>query len=350
MSAIPGPPQFELSTNFSSKHGCPRIFEIHFRTNSKSAIIGEGQKPDEEILNMVQIGDSPLDAYRELDRGESISCETSGGHPCVVELQDVDDRSAAVRVNDAVAEIPLGHFTKRTVSNPPGDVVNVMEMEGLRIGADLTRNYMSGSKYSLSLVNLQKDARILLRSADKPLSSPGNHVFPVSDYEWNFGENWLQPVIYGWHLGIDIDAERGHPLVAVTDGSVLAIRHFDAAHEPDDYWGNGLALLGDDGLVYIYMHWDELRDGLVEGSRVRAGDEIGPMGRSGFDSKDRITTHLHFEVMVLRHPEKFRFTFEVEPEVLPTPNRILLTETEGYVVNPYPYLVEWYMGAKETAG
>ncbi len=288
------------------------------------------------------MGDHPLDAYRELDLGESVTCVTPEGDQRVVTLQAVDDRSATVRVKDAVAKIPLGHFARRTLGNPPGDVVNVAEMEGLRIGADMTRDYMRGSIYSLSLVNLKKDARIVVGAAEKPLSPPGTHVFPVPNYEWNFGENWLQSVVYGWHLGVDIDAERGHPLVAVTDGCVVAIRHFDAAHEEEDYWGNGLALLGDDGLVYIYMHWDRLTEGLVEGSRVRAGDEIGLMGRSGFDSK-RIDTHLHFEVMVLRYPQEFRFAFGVEPEVLPTPNRVLPPETEGYVVNPYPYLVEWYL-------
>ena len=290
----------------------------------------------------MQMENYALGAYRELNLGESVTW--SEGVQRVVELQDIDGRSAAVCVNDRVAHIPLGHFAKRTLGNPPGDVVNMVDFEGLRIGADMTRDYMRGSKYSLSLVNLKKDARIFLGSAKKPFSPPGTHVFPVPHYEWNFGENWLQSVVYGWHLGVDIDAERGHPLVSVTDGSVMAIRHFDAGQEEEDYWGNGLALLGDDGLVYIYMHWDRLTDGPAEGSRVKAGDEIGVMGRSGFDSKP-FATHLHFEVMVLRHPEKFRFAFELEPEVLPTPNRVLPPETEGYAVNPYPYLVEWYMDA-----
>ena len=34
--------------------------------------------------------------------------------------------------------------------------------------------------------------------------------------------------------------------------------------------------------------------------------------------------------------------FETEPEVLPTPNRVLAKDVEGFVVNPYPYLVDWY--------
>ena len=283
-------------------------------------------------------------AYRELDVGESIICTTPGSEPCTVELQHVDDRAATVSVNGGVTPIPLGHFASRSLGNPADDVVSMVNRDGLRIGADMTRNYMSGSKYSLSLVNLKKNARIYVGPADEPLSGPGKYDFPVPDYEWNFGENWLHPVVYGWHLGVDLDAERGHPLAAVTDGTVVAVRHFDAAYQEEDYWGNGLALLGDDRRLYIYMHWDCLAEGVSEGSRVRAGDELGRMGRSGFASKP-FPTHLHFEILMLRHPERFRFAFELEPDVLPTPNRMLLPETEGYAVNPYPYLVEWYLNA-----
>ena len=93
------------------------------------------------------------------------------------------------------------------------------------------------------------------------------------------------------------------------------------------------------------MHWDSLAEGVSEGSRVRAGAELGRMGRSGFASR-QFPTHLHFEIMVLRHPEEFRFAFELEPDVLPTPNRVLPPETEGNAVNPYPYLVKWYLNAQ----
>ena len=286
-------------------------------------------------------------AYLELEVGESIICTTPGSEPCAVDLQHVDERAATVRVNGAVIPISLGHFARRSLGNPADDVVSMVNRERLRIGADMTRNYMNGSKYSLSMVNLKKDARIYVGPADEPLSAPGSYEFPVPDYAWNFGENWLNPVPYGWHLGVDLDGEQGHPLAAVTDGTVVAVRHFDAAHQEEDYWGNGLALLGDDRRLYIYMHWDSLAAGVSEGSRLGAGDELGRMGRSGFASKP-FPTHLHFEIMILRHPEKFRFAFELEPDVLPTPNRVLLPETGGYAVNPYPYLVEWYLNAQST--
>lgn len=290
----------------------------------------------------MQLDNHPLNIYHELDVGESIICTTKGDGRYTVELLGVDDKSVSVRVNDAVATIPLGHFAGRRIARPPGEVISVVELEGLRVGADITKAFMSGSNYSRGLLHLRKDARLLIKTTEGSFSPPGNHAFPAINFEWNYGEHWLQPVIYGWHLGIDLDGELGHPLAAVTDGTVLKIRHFDPTHEADDYWGNGLALLGDDGLVYIYMHWDHLTEGIEEGSRVKAGDEIGVMGRSGFD-RLKIGTHLHFEVMVLRHPENYHFAFKLEPEIKPTPNRALPPEAKGYAVNPYPYLVEWYL-------
>lgn len=274
--------------------------------------------------------------YHDLSVGESVT--TAGPQ---VTLLGVDGRSATVQVGNREVSIPLGRFRNRLLPNPPDDVPSVVETDGVRIGADVTRPFMRGSKYSRSLVNLEKDARLFIGPSDRPMSPEGTHVFPVPETDWCFGENWLQKVVYGWHLGVDVDEVRGHPLVSITDGTVLAIRRFDPGTQEEDYWGNGLALLGDDGFVYVYMHWDELADGVAEGARLKAGDSIGPMGRSGFDST-QITTHLHLEMLVMRHPERFRFTFEVEPDVLPTPNRFLPEDVEGYVVNPYPYLVEWY--------
>lgn len=282
--------------------------------------------------------------YHELSVGESIGYTGMDGAPRTIKLEAVDDRSATVRVNAFRVKIPLGHFSSSRDILPPGDVVSVVEIEGLRVGAEVTRAFMKGTKYSLSLLNLHRDARLYVAEAEQPMSPVGTHVFPLPDFQWEFGDHWLVPVPYGWHLGIDMFADCGHPLVCITDGNVVAIRHHDAEHEKDDYWGNNLGLLGDDGILYCYMHWDHLAEGIDVGSRLKAGDYIGPVGRSGFERMS-IRPHLHFEMMMLRHPQEFYFAYELEPEVLPTPNRVLQPEVEGHVINPYPYLVEWYLGS-----
>lgn len=281
--------------------------------------------------------------YHELDIGERLDFVLKDGSRRTIVVEAIDERSTTVRVDAVSYRIPLGHFTPTTTAHPPGDVVNVIDVAGVKIGADANRTFMRGSKYSLSLLDLHKDARLYIGETGEPMSPPGPHLFPVADYDWNYADNWLNKVPYGWHLGIDPNAELGHPLVAVTDGTVIAIRHYrPEPNEPEDYWGNNLGLLGDDGVLYCYMHWDKLAEGIAEGARLKAGDAIGTVGRSGFETKP-FPTHLHFEMMILKRPESFSFAYEIDPDVLPTPNRLLQPEVQGHVINPYPYLVEWYL-------
>jgi murein DD-endopeptidase MepM/ murein hydrolase activator NlpD len=301
---------------------------------------GERRKIEEGV-KMTRHGSQAILPYYELNIGETLELSLPEGNQATIRLEAIGNQELTVSVNGTAVTIPLGHFASTIVAQPPGDVVNVVEVEGVKIGADMTRAFMSGSKYSLTLVNLRKDARLYINAAGERLSPPGVYRFPIADYQWNFADNWLNKVPYGWHLGIDPNAEVGQPLVAVTDGTILAIRHYPAG-APEDYWGNNLALLGNDGVLYLYMHWDALAPGIDEETRVQAGDAIGTVGRSGFETKP-FPTHLHFEMMLLKHPERFYFAYEVEPEVLQTPNRFLPAEVEGFVINPYPFLVEWYL-------
>lgn len=275
-----------------------------------------------------------MPTYHDLRIGDRIP-ETD------IELVTAGDRVVSLRWQGTVHEVLLARFRLRTLGNPEGGVPSVVESGDWRIGVDLTQPYMSGTAYSRSHVNLAPgaDARVSRSRSGEAFSGPGDYRFPVADYTWHGGENWLPKVIYGWHLGVDLDGPVGQPLVACTAGRILAVRHGKPGVE--DYWGNGLALLGDDGRVYIYFHWKGLADGIATGVRVEAGDPLGTMGRSGYESKSGIDTHLHFEVLEMKDPEAFRFAFQMEPEVLPTPNRFLPPECGGYVVNPYPYLMEW---------
>ena len=107
-------------------------------------------------------------AYRELNVGETTIYTTTGGLQVEVRLDAFDQRSIAVQVDRTSARIPLGHFADRRLGNPPGDIPNVVEIEGLKIGADVTRAYMAGTRYSLSLIHLDRDARLYVGQAGRP--------------------------------------------------------------------------------------------------------------------------------------------------------------------------------------
>lgn len=94
------------------------------------------------------------------------------------------------------------------------------------------------------------------------------------------------------HAGNDLFADPDAPLVAVDDGELRS--------GVDPLGGNILNLYSDDGARYYYAHlsWFALPDGQMTNAppaprRVRAGDVVGFLGRTG----NAATTqhHLHFE-------------------------------------------------------
>lgn len=87
----------------------------------------------------------------------------------------------------------------------------------------------------------------------------------------------------GWHKGIDIQADRGTPVVAAADGVVTV-------SGTEDRYGLVVKVEHPGGFLTVYAHHSE---NLVEiGDEVRAGQVIGYVGRTG-----RATNyHLHFEI------------------------------------------------------
>ncbi len=89
------------------------------------------------------------------------------------------------------------------------------------------------------------------------------------------------------HQGIDIEAPRGTPVVAVTDGVVEGIRDGGSG-------GRQLYLRDARGRRFYYAHLDDWS--VAEGTTVRAGDSLGTVGNTG--NAQATTPHLHFEVLL----------------------------------------------------
>lgn len=91
------------------------------------------------------------------------------------------------------------------------------------------------------------------------------------------------------HLGLDLAAPAGSPIVA-TSGGVVAM----------DGWSGGYGLLvvldHGNGVQTRYGHMSRLN--VVSGQRVRKGDVIGYVGSTGLSSGP----HLHYEVRVGGQP------------------------------------------------
>ena len=97
--------------------------------------------------------------------------------------------------------------------------------------------------------------------------------------------------------GTDIFAACGAPVLAVTDGQILEVSRVDRFDKrgPLGPYNGGLSvsLLGDDGVRYYGSHLTTVTAGLDTGTRVRAGQQVGTVGRTGNANN---VCHLHFGI------------------------------------------------------
>jgi murein DD-endopeptidase MepM/ murein hydrolase activator NlpD len=107
------------------------------------------------------------------------------------------------------------------------------------------------------------------------------------------GSDWIG----GFHMGLDIGAPSGSPIVAAADG-VVEFAGFDHNHG----YGNNVLIYHHDGYETLYGHMSRIE--VESGQGVHQGDVIGYVGMTGYANGP----HLHFEVRL--HEEK------IDPEPL----------------------------------
>lgn len=89
----------------------------------------------------------------------------------------------------------------------------------------------------------------------------------------------------GYHLAVDIQAERGSSVLAAAPGIVAY-----AANTLRGY-GNAVILIHAGGLITLYAHNE--RNDVVPGQRVRRGQRIARLGNTGISRGP----HVHFELL-----------------------------------------------------
>ncbi|MEO3781005.1 M23 family metallopeptidase [Micromonospora sp. B11E3] len=117
------------------------------------------------------------------------------------------------------------------------------------------------------------------------------HVFPVR------ADNVAYHPTHSAYPGTDIFADCGKPVVAVTDGTILEVSRVDRFDRrgPLGPYNGGLSvsLLGDDGVRYYGSHLSVIAPEVDAGVRVRAGQQLGKVGRTGNANN---VCHLHFGI------------------------------------------------------
>ncbi|MHC1723759.1 MAG: M23 family metallopeptidase [Aminipila sp.] len=125
----------------------------------------------------------------------------------------------------------------------------------------------------------------------------------AKNYYYNHYDDFGQSRSYGFsrnHLGNDLMGQVGTPIIAVEGGTVEAL-----GWNQYGGWRIGIRSL-DTKRYYYYAHLRKdfpYKLGLKVGDKVKAGDVIGYMGRTGYSRKENVNninrTHLHFGMQLV---------------------------------------------------
>lgn len=96
----------------------------------------------------------------------------------------------------------------------------------------------------------------------------------------------------GFHTGNDWAAPNGTPILAAQSGTILR-KWWDTFTNGRPAGGNMVSIRHDDGTETRYAHMIA-QSPLNVGTRVRAGQQIGQVGRTGAANGN----HLHFELLI----------------------------------------------------
>ncbi len=128
-------------------------------------------------------------------------------------------------------------------------------------------------------------------SAPPARTTKVTYVFPVD------ASNVAYHPTHAKYPATDIFADCGEPVVATTSGVVLEVsltdRYVKGRPDGPDNGGLSVSLLGDDGVRYYGSHLSKVRSGIRAGVRVKAGQRLGDVGRTGNANN---VCHLHYGI------------------------------------------------------
>jgi len=112
------------------------------------------------------------------------------------------------------------------------------------------------------------------------------HPVDVVRITSRFDPNRMHPVLHQIraHRGVDYGSPYGSPIYATADGTIKKAGFQNA-------YGNVVTIQHGNSITTLYAHMSKIAKSVREGGRVRQGDVIGYVGKTG-----RVTgTHLHYE-------------------------------------------------------
>lgn len=130
---------------------------------------------------------------------------------------------------------------------------------------------------SITQARVKREAEAA-RKAEEEAKRPKTCMPTKGTFTSGFGARWGTS-----HLGIDLAAPIGTPIVAASDGTVIEAG-------PASGFGLWVKVQLSDGTVHVYGHMNSFS--VREGQKVKCGEEIAEVGNRGQSTGP----HLHFEV------------------------------------------------------
>jgi len=248
----------------------------------------------------------PLVRVVDLALGESQEVELCDGKKVTVKLLELKETSDPVReaIREAKVRVEVdGRSAWLTSANYhlPSTVA------GVRIDCPITSGYYRNSHRDAW--GLDKDARLRLWPAGSPLVTPGTFVYPVKQ-RWfasatqmanepcyvDAGERPSVRKIY-YHNGLDFGGAEGMvEVVSATDGLVVSsgtdgLPGYEETPRRPRY--DVVYILDGRGWYYRYSHLFEIDEAIRPGTKVRAGQRLGLLGKEGGSGG---WSHLHFDI------------------------------------------------------
>ena len=240
-----------------------------------------------------------LDADRDSHAGETpvswvdlLACLAAkyGGDFSLFRQKDLDEALEKLQAGEDLSAMPSFSYYQEAYGAVLGGFVGEFELEGEGGGWE--------SCYGLKAY------------------SPIAETFPYSDYD-DFGVSRE----YGYHrrhLGHDMMAAVGTPVIAVESGRVEALGW-------NQYGGWRIGIRSFDNLRYhYYAHLRKDRpfaEGLAVGDTVMAGDVIGYVGRTGYSATENVNgieqSHLHYGLQIIFDESQKEGNGEIWVDVYP---------------------------------
>ena len=198
----------------------------------------------------------------------------------------ISDNDATARIREAQLEFDLGkaqldvlESSKEDLESQIAEVEIALETEQGLLGKIYEKSVhergREGSTTAL-VVTQSVGTKPGFLLATCPVEGPHNYID-------SYGAK--RPTRRGFHIGVDIMAPQGTPVVAPVSGRLEVLYDNGRGFE-----GNYFRLFGDTGAYYLGLHLHTI---VGESRRVEAGELIGTVGQTGAPGSG---DHLHFEI------------------------------------------------------